>query len=51
MATKLPNPATTTELYLAAILEELRRVRELLTPPQPLQGDRIELVEKKPRRT
>lgn len=29
----LPPPATTTELYLAAVLEELRQLRAQLTPP------------------
>lgn len=30
MALLLPSPATATELYLAAILEELRTIRALL---------------------
>ena len=50
MATKLPAAASVADAYLAAILEELRAIRELLERPQPLQDGQIRLVEKEPRR-
>lgn len=40
MPNDLPEPTTALEMYLAAILAELRAHRPLLTPPGgPLQAD------------
>ena len=43
----IPEPETNTEVYLAAILAELRRlVDDLLEEPQPVQeDDEVDLVE------
>lgn len=47
----LPPPETVNDLYLAAILEELRRIHELLEKPQPDQEpDEVELIEPVPAR-
>ena len=43
----LPDPETTTDIYLAAILAALRRIEDLLEEPQPVQeDDEVDLVEK-----
>lgn len=44
----LPPPTTGVEMYLAAILEELRALRETLARPQP-PADQVELREPAPR--
>jgi len=42
----IPDPEITTEIYLAAILAELRRIGDLLEEPQPVQEDgEVDLVE------
>ena len=42
-----PEPRPFTEVYLAAILAELRRIAALLEEPQPVQDDgEVDLVEK-----
>jgi hypothetical protein len=44
----LPDPETTTDIYLAAILAVLRQIEDLLEEPQPVQeGDEVDLVEPK----
>ena len=42
----LPDPETTTDIYLAAILAVLRRIEDSLEEPQPVQeDDEVDLVE------
>ncbi len=42
----LPDPTTTTDIYLAAILAALRRIEVSLEEPQPVQDDNeADLVE------
>jgi len=42
----LPDPETTTDIYLAAILAVLRRIENSLEEPQPVQeDDEVDLVE------
>ena len=43
----LPRPVTVSDLYLAAVLDELRLIKaELIQPePEPVDGDEIELKE------
>ena len=41
----IPEPETNTEVYLAAILAELRRIGDLLEEPQPVQENgEVDLV-------
>lgn len=47
MANKLPTPVTTTDEYLAAVVQELQKLNALLTPP-PIDkpaSDTVELKE------
>lgn len=47
MADELPNAATTNELYLAAILNELRDLKNILAPVVPT-GKADEILVKEP---
>ena len=49
--TELPRPVTVADIYLAAVLDELRAIKsELIQPePEPVDGDEIELKEDKSR--
>jgi len=46
--TGLPPPGTATEMYLAAVLGELRAIRDRLDPPEVPAGEPVELTEPAP---
>ncbi len=47
--TGLPPPGTATEMYLAAVLDELRAIRDRLDPPASAEvPGRVELTEPAP---
>ncbi|MEE9401247.1 MAG: hypothetical protein V3V32_04430 [Dehalococcoidia bacterium] len=48
--TKLPKPVTAEQLYLAAILDELRAQRGATAPQRPQETEVVELVEPKRKR-
>ena len=41
----LPRPVTSQDFYLAAVLDELRQVKALLTPPAAPERETVELRE------
>ena len=46
--TDLPRPVSVADLYLAAVLDELKAIKLQLIQPDPVDGDEIELKEVKP---
>ena len=46
--TDLPRPVSVADLYLAAVLAELKAIKLQLGQPEPVDGDEIELKEVKP---
>lgn len=51
MTIKLPEPVTYEQMFLAAILAELRAIRRKtgrVAPARPVEGDEIELREPEP---